>query len=108
MDTPGGSYSPPPPPPSPAPAGGGAPPELVYSTQPPKKPILLGAPKLLRLGGIGYIIMGQKTKGIVAIAVWVVGLCSFGVVSGLVAIGGAIDGYLQAQALQQGHPEGAK
>jgi hypothetical protein len=106
MDTPGGSYTPPPPPPSPAPAGGGAPPELVYPTQPPKDPILVGALNLIGLGGIGYIIMGQKTKGIVAIAVWVVGLCSFGVVSGLVAIGGAIDGYLQAQALQQGHPVG--
>jgi hypothetical protein len=61
---------------------------------------------LLLLGGVGYIIMGQKTKGIVAIVAWVVGLASCGVVSGLVGVFAAIDGYLQAQQLQQGHPVG--
>ena len=107
MDTPGGSYTPPPPPPSSpsAPSGGGTP-ELVYPTHPPKDPILVLVLNLIGFGGIGYIIMGQKTKGIAAIAVWVLGLCSFGIVSGLVGVVGAIDGYLQAQALQQGHPVG--
>jgi len=109
MDTPGGSYTPPPPPPSspsPSTPSGGGTPELIYPTQPPKDPILIAVLNLIALGGVGYIMIGQKTKGIVAIAVWVVGLCSFGLVSGLVAIAGAIDGYLQAQALQQGHPVG--
>lgn len=106
MDTPGGSYTPPPAPPSsPAPAGGGAN-DLVYPTQPPKDPILVLVLNLLLLGGVGYIIMGQKTKGIVAIVVWVCGLATCGIVSGLVAIAGGIDGYLQAQHLQQGHPVG--
>ena len=106
MDTPGGSYTPPPPPPDVpsggAPAGG----DLVYPAQPPKDPVIIMILNLLLFGGVGYIIMGQKTKGIVAIVCWVLGLASCGIVSGLVAVVGAIDGYLQAQALQQGHPVG--
>ncbi len=101
--TPGGSYTPPPP------AGGsgtGSSGDLVYPTQPPKDPILVLVLNLLLLGGVGYIIMGQKTKGIVAIVAWVLGLATCGVVSGLVGIFGAIDGYMQAQQLQQGHPVG--
>ena len=96
---------PPPPPPSPSPAspGGGA---LIYPTTPPKDPILVMILNLLVAGGVGYIIMGQKTKGIVAIVAYVLGFCTFGIVSGLVAIFAAIDGYLQAQQLQAGHPVG--
>jgi hypothetical protein len=93
-----------PPPPPPSAGGGGG--DLVYPTQPPKDPILVLVLNLLLLGGVGYIIMGQKTKGIVAIVAWVLGLATCGVVSGLVGIFGAIDGYLQAQQLQQGHPVG--
>jgi hypothetical protein len=104
---PGSSYTPPPPPPAgPAgptgPSGGG----LVYPTTPPKDPILVLVLNLLVAGGVGYIIMGQKTKGIVAIVVWVLGWAACGIPSGLVALVGAIDGYLQAQQLQQGHPVG--
>jgi hypothetical protein len=104
------SYTPPPPPP---PGGGGPviPPvgggDLVYPTAPPKDPILVLILNLLVLGGVGYIILGQKTKGIVAIVAWFVGLVlTCGAASGLVAIVAAIDGYLQAQQLQQGHPVG--
>ncbi len=88
---------------TPTPAGGG---DLVYPTTPPKDPILVLVLNLLLLGGVGYIIIGQKTKGIVAIVVWVLGLATCGVVSGLVGIFGAIDGYMQAQQLQAGHPVG--
>jgi hypothetical protein len=95
-------YTPPPPPPAASPGGGG----LVYPTNPPKDPILVMILNLLVAGGVGYIIMGQKTKGIVAIVVWLVGLIACGIPSGIVAILGAIDGYLQAQQLQQGHPVG--
>jgi hypothetical protein len=98
--TPGATPRPPPP----SAGGGGG--DLVYPTQPPKDPILVLVLNLLLLGGVGYIIMGQKTKGIVAIVAWVLGLATCGVVSGLVGIFGAIDGYLQAQQLQQGHPVG--
>lgn len=95
-------YTPPPPPAAAGPGGGG----LVYPTNPPKDPILVMVLNLLVAGGVGYIIMGQKTKGIVAIVVWLVGLVACGIPSGIVSILGAIDGYLQAQQLQQGHPVG--
>lgn len=98
---------PPPPPPSapapaPAPGGGGG---LVYPTTPPKDPVLILVLNLL-LFGIGYLVMGQKTKGIVAIiAFWVITIvtCGFG---GIISVLYAIDGYMQAQQLQQGHPVG--
>ena len=96
-------YTPPPAPPA---AGGGGGGDLVYPTQPPKDPILVLVLNLLVAGGVGYIIMGQKTKGIVAIVIWVVGLIACGIPSGIVALAGAIDGYMQAQQLQAGHPVG--
>ena len=97
-------YTPPPPPPAPAGTGGGG---LVYPTNPPKDPILVMILNLLVAGGVGYIIMGQKTKGIVAIVVWIAGIfITCGAASAVVALLGAIDGYLQAQQLQQGHPVG--
>jgi hypothetical protein len=86
-----------------SPASGG---DLVYPAQPPKDPVLVLVLNLLVLGGVGYIIIGQKTKGIVAIVAWVLGLASCGIVSGIVAIVAAIDGWMQAQELQQGHPVG--
>lgn len=96
--------TPPPPPPGPAPAGGGG---LVYPTTPPKDPILVLVLNLLLAGGVGYIIIGQKMKGIVAIVAWVILLfVTCGAGSGLIGIVAAIDGYLQAQQLQQGHPVG--
>ncbi|HUP47558.1 MAG TPA: hypothetical protein VNA04_02085 [Thermoanaerobaculia bacterium] len=104
--TPGSSYTPPPPPPpgGGTPTGGGG--ALIYPSTPPKDPILVLILNLLVAGGVGYLIMGQKTKGIVAIAVWVVGLLLCGIPSGIVAVIAAIDGYLQAQQLQQGKPVG--
>ncbi len=101
-----GSYTPPPPPTGPVGTGGAGGGELVYPTTPPKDPILVMVLNLLVAGGVGYIIMGQKTKGIVAIVVWVVGWALCGIPSGIVAVVGAIDGYLQAQQLQQGKPVG--
>lgn len=106
-----GSYTPPPPPP---PMGGGGPRapisgggDLVYPTTPPKDPILVLVLNLLVAGGVGYLMMGQKMKGIVAIVAWVILLfVTCGAGSGLVAIVAAIDGYLQAQQLQAGHPVG--
>jgi len=105
-NTPGGTYTPPPPPP---PTGGTPPPAaevLVYPTTPPQNPVLVLLLNLLVCGGVGYIIMGQKTKGIVAIVVWLVGLALCGIPSMIVCVVGAIDGYLQAMQLQAGHPVG--
>ena len=102
---PPGSYTPPPPPAAPSGAPGGG--DLVHPTTPPKDPILVLVLNLLLAGGVGYIIMGQKTKGIVAIVAYVILLfVTCGAGSGVVAIVAAIDGYLQAQQLQQGKPVG--
>ena len=108
----GGSYTPPPPPPpsTPPPSGpasgmGGG--ELVYPTDPPKDPVLILVLNLLLFGGVGYLIIGQKMKGIIAIIAWLVVLlptCGSG--SGLLAIVAAVDGYLQAQQLKAGFPVG--
>lgn len=105
MDTPGGSYTPPPPPPptggTPAgPAGG----DIVYPQQPPKDPVLIAVLNLIVAGCLGYFMIGQKMKGIVAVIAWCLGLFSCGIVSGLVGIVAAIDGYLQAQQLKAGVP----
>lgn len=97
-----GSYTPPPPPPT----GSTGPGDLVYPTQPPKDPILVMVLNLLVAGGVGYIIIGQKTKGIVAIVIWFVGLFLCGIPSFIVSALAAVDGYLQAQQLQAGHPVG--
>jgi hypothetical protein len=102
-NVPPSSYTPPPPPAGGPPTGTGSG-DLVYPTTPAKDPILVLILNLLVCGGVGYIIMGQKTKGIVAIVAWVLGLASCGIVSSLVAVFAAIDGYMQAQQLQQGHP----
>jgi hypothetical protein len=103
-----GSYTPPPPPAPPSGGGtpGGTPSgELVYPTTPPKDPILVLVLNLLLLGGVGYIIIGQKLKGIVAIIIYVVvAIPTCGAGSGLLAVAAAIDGYMQAQQLQAGHP----
>ena len=96
--------TPPPPPPAPAGGGGG---DIIYPATPPKDPILILVLNLLVAGGLGYIMIGQKMKGIVAIVAWVVLLfVTCGAGSGLIGIVAAIDGYLQAQQLQQGHPVG--
>ena len=99
------TYTPPPPPSTPSTGGSGGG-KLVHPSTPPKDPILILVLNLLVAGGLGYIILGQKTKGIVAIIIWVVGWAACGIPSGIVAVLAAIDGYLQAQQLQQGKPVG--
>lgn len=99
------NYTPPPPPP-PASGGGTGGGDLVYPTTPPKDPILILVLNLLLVGCVGYFIMGQKMKGIATLVIWILGLASCGIVSGLVAIAAGVDGYLQAQQLQAGHPVG--
>jgi hypothetical protein len=107
METPtGGGYTPPPPPPPsgtppPPPAGG---PELIHPSQPAKEPVLVLILNLI-LVCVGYFILGQWQKGIAAIAAaLIIGIPTCGLGIGAVAIATAIDGFMQAQSLQQGHP----
>src|SRR5260370_13161012 len=99
MDTPGGSYTPPPPaPPSPTgtPAAPGG--DIIYPQQPPKDPVLIAVLNAVVAGCLGYFMIGQKMKGIVAVIAWVLGLfLTSGTVAGLVSIVTAIDGYLHTQ-----------
>jgi|ERR1019366_504400 hypothetical protein len=111
MDTPGGSGSYTPPPPPPPPSSGSTPPaapsggDIVYPQDPPKDPVLIAVLNLVVAGCLGYFMIGQKMKGIVAVIAWVVGLFfTCGTVSGLVSIVAAIDGYMQAQQLKAGFP----
>lgn len=80
---------------------------LIYPETPPKDPILVLVLNLLILGGVGSVVIGQKTKGIVAMVVAIgIGIPTCGVATLLVALFGAIDGYMQAEQLKQGHPIG--
>jgi hypothetical protein len=102
-----GSYTPPPPPPPVSGGGGTGPGDIVYPSTPPKDPVVVLLLNLFLFGGVGYLIMGQKTKGIVAIIVsLVIAIPTCG--AGSLAIGalGAVDGYLQAQQLKAGYPVG--
>lgn len=109
-----GGYTPPPPPPGgqippggqPPPPGGQPPAgtELIYPSAPPKDPILILILNLI-FCVIGYFIIGQWQKGIAAlVAALVIGVPTCGLGIGAVAIACAIDGFMQAQQLQEGHP----
>ena len=99
------NHIPPPPPPSPASAGGGG--DLVHPSNPPKDPVLILLLNLFLFGGVGYLVMGQKMKGIVAIVVaLVIALPTCGTGSLAVGVLGAVDGYLQAMQLKAGYPVG--
>jgi len=98
------TYTPPPPPPPEPPATTGGGEKLIPPPQPPKDPILILVLNLIVAGCLGYFMMGQKMKGIIALIVWVVGLpFTCGTLSGLVAIVAAIDGYLQSQQQKAGY-----
>lgn len=98
-----GSYNAPPP--SPLPAGGGG--AAIHPPQPPKDPVLILLLNLMLFGGVGYLVMGQTAKGIIAIVVWLlIGLPTCFLGSLAVGAFGAVDGYLQAEQLKAGHPIG--
>lgn len=110
MDTnpPGGTT---PPPPAPPPPGGGmnTPPpgaggDIIQPPTPQKEPVIALLLNLFLLC-VGYFWYGQWQKGIAAlVGGLVIGVFTCGVGASAVAIFAAIDGYLQAQQLQQGHP----
>jgi hypothetical protein len=100
-------YTPPPaaPPPPPPPTGGG---DVIPPPPDAKDPILILLLNLFAAGCVGYFLIGQKTKGIVALVVWIIGLIPpfCGTLSGILAVVAAIDGYLQAQHHKAGYSLG--
>jgi hypothetical protein len=86
----------------PAPGKGG---QIIQPQQPPKDPILILVLNLIVAGCLGYFMIGQKMKGIVALIAWLVLIIpTCGAGSGLIAVVTAIDGFMQAQNLKDGHP----
>lgn len=71
-------------------SGGGAP-------APSPDPNLILVLNLLLFGCAGYWLLGQRAKAVIAAVLWIAGLATCGVVSGLVALAAAIDGYRVAQ-----------
>jgi len=98
------SSTPTPPPPPPPGTGSG---DLIYPPQPAKDPVIILVLNLLLFGCVGYFMMGQKMKGIVAVIAWIVlAIPTCGVLGGVVSILTAVDGYFQAQQHQMGYPLG--
>lgn len=71
-------------------------------------PVLVLNLNLLVAGCVGYFLIRQKTKAVLALIVWIIGFVppSCGTLSGLIAIVAAIDGYLQAQHHKAGYSLG--
>jgi TM2 domain-containing membrane protein YozV len=86
----------------PPPPGGGGP--LLQPPASPHDPILVLILNLLGGGGGGYLLIGQKTKGILAIVLFLaIGIPTCFAASGLLAFVTAVDGYMQAKSLEEGH-----
>ena len=78
----------------------------IEPSDPPKNPIIAALLSLILLGGVGQLYLGQNTKGIILIVVWVIGWCTFGLLTAIAAIIGAIDAYVIADKLQNGESVG--
>lgn len=84
------------PPPPPSPGGGKA----IHPANPPAPVIVLIANLV---AGAGYFLIGQTTKGILAVMLWfIVGIPTCGSGAGLLSILYAVDGFFQAKHLQDG------
>jgi hypothetical protein len=86
--------------------GGGIPRrEVIHPDNPPRSPVVILIANLC--AGIGYFLIGQKVKGILAVVLWLIVLlptCGSG--SGLMSILYAVDGFFQARQLASGTPIG--
>ena len=74
---------------------------------PPPDPNLIFILNLLVFGAAGYWLLGSKNKAIIALVLWIAGLATCGVVSGLVALAAAIDGFQQANRLRAAASNGS-
>lgn len=78
----------------------------ITPSDPPKNSLVAALLSLFLLGGVGQLYLGQEKKGIILIVVWLIGICTGGVVSVAVQIVGAIDAYQMAEKLAQGEAVG--
>lgn len=65
------------------------------------------------LGGVAYFVLGQRQKGVAGVAAWLTALvltfvtCGLGILLYLPLVAAiAVDAFLQAKALKEGHPIG--
>lgn len=72
--------------------------------KPDTNPIIVAIANWIGFGGVGYILMGQKKKGIMSIVITFVGAC-FGI-GMIVPWITAYDAYLLGQKLQSGQAIG--
>lgn len=80
--------------------------ETIQPSDPPKNAIVAAILSLILFGGVGQLYLGQTKKGIILIVVWFIGICTFGILTTIAAIAGAIDAYMMADKLQKGEAIG--
>lgn len=78
----------------------------IEPSTPPKNPIIAALLSFFLFGGVGQLYLGQQKKGIILIVVWFLGWCSFGAITTVAAILGAIDAFILADKLQKGESIG--
>ena len=75
--------------------------------KPDANPIVIAAGNFFLFGAVGYFLMGQEKKAMIAAAVTIIGsMCSFGLLGAIAALTFTYDGYLLAQKLQSGQSIG--
>lgn len=80
-------------------------PVMIQPSDPPKDPLIAALLSLFLLGGVGQLYLGQQKKGLILIAVWVIGAC-IAIGPFAASIVGAIDAYQIATKLKNGQPVG--
>ena len=81
-------------------------PAMIQPSNPPKDPLIAALLSFFLLGGVGQLYLGQQQKGLILIAVYVLGAC-VGIGPVVSAILGAIDAYQIATKLKNGQAVGA-
>lgn len=69
----------------------------------PRDPVLILIANLIGFGGIGYLLLGRRTKAIVAMVIFcIAGVLTCGWGALVLSAITAVDGYMQAQHVKNG------